>query len=69
MKNKLKSTDYKPDEQGMCLVPHEMQNAKCQLLWNDKMQNAKIFMGVFSSIQNAKFFMGWVRTFWLFDFF
>jgi hypothetical protein len=46
-----------------------MQNAKCQLLWNDKMQNTKIFMGVFSSIQNAKFFMGRVRTFWFFGFF
>jgi hypothetical protein len=46
-----------------------MQNAKCQLLWNDEMQNAKIFMDVFSSIQNAKFFMGWVRAFWLFFFF
>jgi hypothetical protein len=43
-----------------------MQNAKCQLLWNDEMQNAKIFIGVFSSIQNAKLFMGWVRAFWLF---
>jgi hypothetical protein len=46
-----------------------MQNAKCQLLWNDEMQNAKFFMGVFSFIQNAKFFIGWVRTFlafWLF---
>jgi hypothetical protein len=42
-----------------------MQNAKCQLLWNDEMQNVKIFMGVFSSIQNAKFFMEWVRAFWL----
>jgi hypothetical protein len=46
-----------------------MQNAKCQLLWNDEMQNAKIFMGVFSSIQNANFFMWWVRAFWLFGFF
>jgi hypothetical protein len=46
-----------------------MQNAKCQLLWNDEMQNAKIFMGVFSSIQNVKFFMRWVRASWLFDFF
>jgi hypothetical protein len=46
-----------------------MQNAKCQLFWNDEMQNAKIFMGVFSSIQNAKFFMGWVRDFWFFGFF
>jgi hypothetical protein len=46
-----------------------MQNAKCQLLWNDEMQNAKIFMGVFSFIQNAKFFMGWVRAFWFFGFF
>jgi hypothetical protein len=45
-----------------------MQNAKCQLLWNDEMQNAKIFMGVFSSIQNAKFFMVWVKVFWLFFF-
>jgi hypothetical protein len=43
-----------------------MQNAKCQLLWNDEMKNAKKFMGVFSSIQNAKFFMGWMRVFWLF---
>jgi hypothetical protein len=43
-----------------------MQNAKCQLLWNDEMQNAKIFMGMFSSIQNVKFFMGWVRAFWPF---
>jgi hypothetical protein len=34
----------------LCLVPHGMQNAKCQLLWNDEMQNAKIFMGVFSFI-------------------
>jgi hypothetical protein len=33
-----------------------MQNAKCQLLWNDEMQNAKIFMG-------------WMRDFWLFGFF
>jgi hypothetical protein len=48
-----------------------MQNAKCQLFWNDEIQNAKIFIGVFSSIQNAKFFMGWVRAFffWLCDFF
>jgi hypothetical protein len=46
-----------------------MQNAKCQLLWNDKMQNDKIFMGVFSFIQNVKFFMGRVRAFWLFGFF
>jgi hypothetical protein len=38
------------------LVPHGIQNAKYQLIWNDEMQNAKIFMGVFSSIQNAKFF-------------
>jgi hypothetical protein len=30
----------------LCLVPHGMQNAKCQLHWNDEMQNAKIFMGV-----------------------
>jgi hypothetical protein len=44
-----------------------MQNAKYQLLWNDKMQNAKIFMDVFSSIKNTKFFIGWVRVFfWLF---
>ena len=43
-----------------------MQNAKCQLLWNDEMQNAKTFIGVFSSIQNAKFFMVWVRAFWFF---
>jgi hypothetical protein len=50
----------------LCLVPHEMQNAKYQLLWNYEMQNAKIFMDVFSSIQNAKFFVGWVRAFWLF---
>jgi hypothetical protein len=46
-----------------------MQNAKCQLIWNNKMQNAKIFMGVFSSIQNANFFYevgeGFL-DFWLF---
>jgi hypothetical protein len=42
----------------LCLVPHEIQNVKCQLLWYDEMQNAKIFMGVFSSIQNAKILMG-----------
>jgi hypothetical protein len=42
----------------LCLVFHEMQNAKCQLLSNNQMQNAKIFMSVFSSIQNTKFFMG-----------
>jgi hypothetical protein len=42
-----------------CVIPHVMQNVKCQLIWNDEMQNAKIFMGVFSSIQNTKFFMGW----------
>jgi hypothetical protein len=53
----------------LCLVPHEMQNTKYQLLWNDEMQNAKIFIGVFSSIQNAKFFMGWVRAFCLSGFF
>jgi hypothetical protein len=47
----------------LCLVPYEMQNVKCQLLWNDEMQNAKIFMGVFSSIQNTKFFIGLVRAF------
>jgi hypothetical protein len=46
-----------------------LQNAKCQLIWNNKMQNAKIFMGVFSSIQNANFFYevgeGFL-DFWLF---
>jgi hypothetical protein len=52
----------------LCLVPHEIQNAKCQLFWNNEMQNVKIFMDVFSSIQNAKFFMRWVRAFWLFFF-
>jgi hypothetical protein len=46
-----------------------MQNAKCQLLWNDEIQNAKIFMGMFSSIQNTKFFMRWMRDFWFFGFF
>jgi hypothetical protein len=34
----------------LCLVPHGIQNAKCQILWNDEMQNAKIFIGVFSFI-------------------
>jgi hypothetical protein len=29
---------------------HGIQNAKCQLLWNDEMQNAEIFIGVFSQI-------------------
>jgi hypothetical protein len=53
----------------LCLVSPIMQNAKCQLLWNDEMQNIKIFIGVFSSIQNIKFFMGWVRAFWSFGFF
>jgi hypothetical protein len=48
---------------SLCLVSHEIQNTKYQLLWNDEMQNVKIFMGVFSSIQNAKIFMGWMRTF------
>ena len=38
-----------------CLVPHKIQNTKCQLLWSDDMQNAKIFRIMFSSIQNAKF--------------
>jgi len=38
-----------------CLVPHRIQNAKCQLLWSDEMQNAKIFRVIFSSIQNAEF--------------
>jgi hypothetical protein len=50
----------------LCLVPHGIQNVKCQLLWNDETQNAKIFMSVFSFIQNAQFFMGWVRVFGFF---
>jgi hypothetical protein len=37
-----------------CLVPHRIQNAKCQLLWSDEMQNIKIFRVMFSSIQNTE---------------
>ena len=43
----------------------KMQNAKCQLLWNDEMQNAKLFRVMFSSIQNAEFIV-LVRLFWVF---
>jgi hypothetical protein len=53
----------------LCLVPHEIENAKYQLLWNDEIQTVKIFIGVFNSIQNAKFFMRWVRAFWFLTFF
>ena len=38
-----------------CLVPHRIQNTKCQLLWSDEMQNAKIFRVIFNSIENAEF--------------
>jgi hypothetical protein len=50
----------------LCLVSRGMQNAKCQLLWNDEMQNVKIFMVCLVPSKMLNFSWGEWR---LFDFF